>query len=309
MKKAFLLFLLIISILLFGCSTFVTPDESSLPAEESVLSEEPSVVSAAEESSFESSEESSETSIGEESEEESEEPSEEISLPTDASELYLYAMSVIENSVNYTSSTESTFDLFQSDKPEPVLSYVATTDVRLQEVNERDKRLDFTTTLSVDGIESKSRLLYIDGVGYYDTDGEKTKQAMSFEKALEFLGSDGDTIVFTPDMFDSVTVEDMKSAWRIELTKIKDVSAASALVPDTMENGKIEDLRVTLYVNADGTPAAEVIGMKMSVGSDHKYISISCEVIQTTTFSAIDGTVIDCDIDKNEYTDGIIYRN
>ena len=305
MRNAILTFLcvLLISTLLFAsCGTTDIPDDGSETV--SVSCEDSFGPSSEEESIGDSSEEEPEES----SEEESEEPSEEISLPSDASELYLYAMSAIENSASYTAKTESTYDLFQSDEPEPVLSYVAATEVRLQEVNEHDKRLDFRTSLSVDGITSESRFLYIDGVGYYDTDGEKTKQAMSFEKALGFLGSDGETVIFTPDMFGSVTIEDLRSGYRIELTKINDVSSASALVPENMSNGVIEDLRVTLYVNADGSPAAEVIGMRMKVESDHKYIDIYCEVIQTTTFGDIERTVIKNDVDAKSYEDGIIYK-
>ena len=305
MKNAILTFLCMIlasSLLLASCDVSDIPDDVSENV--SVSSEDSFGPSSEEESIDDSSEESSE----EPSEEESEEPSEEISLPSDASELYLYAMSVIENSASYTAKTESTYDLFQSDEPEPVLSYTASTEVRLQEVNEHDKRLDFRTSLSVDGLTSESRLLYIDGVGYYDTDGEKIKQAMSFEKALEFLGSDGETVIFTPDMFGSVTIEDLRSGYRIELTKINDVSSASSLIPENMSNGVIEDLRVTLYVNADGSPAAEVIGMRMKVESDHKYIDIYCEVIQTTTFGDIEHTVVTSNIDTKSYEDGIIYK-
>lgn len=301
MKKTYLAFLLIISLLLASCTSPTENENSTLPAESS---EEAAV--SADESSEESSNIVSEE-ISEESEESEE--SKEIILPEEPAELYMYAMSLIENSVSSTMKTEATYDLFQSDEPEPVLSYTASTVVRLQEVNEHDKRLDFVTTLSIDGISSQSRLLYIDGVGYYDENSEKIKQAMSFEKALTFLGNDGDTISFTPDMFGKITCDDLRSGKRIELTEIIDVEKAASLVPDTMNNGKIEDLRVTLYINADGTPAAEVVGMRMQVESEHKNIEIHCEVIQTTSFSDIGSTVVKNDINADEYKDGIIFRN
>ena len=302
MKKILILFMLAISVLLASCASSEDAEsgENSPGAASAIMSEE--------ESSEEVSEPSEEPSEEESEDEESEEPSEAPVIPDDASELYVYAMKLIEESESYTSMTEATYDLFQSNEPEPVLSYTASTKVRIQEVNEHDKRLDFTTVLSIDGIESESRLFYIDSVAYYDTDGEKTKQQMSFEKVLEFLGTDGESFSFTPDMFGSINCDDLRGGKRIELTDIKDIEAASSLVPDNMENGKIEDLRVTLYVNDDGTPAAEIIGMRMKVESDHK-IDIYCEIIQTTAFSDIGSTVIKSDINPNDYTDGIIYRD
>ena len=107
MKNAILTFLCMIlasSLLLASCDVSDIPDDVSENV--SVSSEDSFGPSSEEESIDDSSEESSE----EPSEEESEEPSEEISLPSDASELYLYAMSVIENSASYTAKTESTYD-------------------------------------------------------------------------------------------------------------------------------------------------------------------------------------------------------